>query len=314
MPYKVGIIGAARRHQGTGPFIARSFAQLGHQISAIFGTSNDSVQAASRHLAEQYGITTQSYTNFKELIDKHPLDILVISSPPNSHLDYLEKALENNCHVFCEKPLWWPQTGISKLSLSQYEGTIQNIIATANKRNRYIHLNAQWPYTLRDFARLHSSALATGKVAQFAMHLSPQSEGINMLIDASSHGLSMLYQLVGAGELKDIDVQRRTDNVVINFDYLHPHGCTKATFGLITSHQIPKPASYQINGCTVNRTVSLPEYQIQLQSDQQTIQIQDPLDASVEDFLASVDAGLACDDTELLLGARHLYQLIENYR
>ena len=312
MSYKIGIIGAARRHQGTGPFIARIFAGLGHEISGIVGTSKASTKQAVTDLSSHYGIDTQGYTNFSKLIDHHDLDIIVIASPPESHLSYLELAAENKLHIFCEKPFWWPENHL--LKLANYEQILQKVIDKSNASKRYIHLNTQWPYTLKDFVRLHPTAIINNEIKQFAMHLSPQSEGISMLIDAASHGLSMLYQLVGVGSLNHIDIQQRSNGTLINFDYEHQKGHTKSTLGFIQSNETPKPASYQINGHTVNRTVSLPEYQIQLQSDQQTIAIQDPLDASIRDFLASLDAGLESDESAIMLGARHLYQLIENYK
>jgi hypothetical protein len=311
MPYKIGIIGAARRHQGTGAFIARALANLGHDICGVVGTSKESTAQACADLSTNYNINTQGYTHCNELLQQHALDILVIASPPATHLNYLKWAVDNHLHIFCEKPFWWPEN--TNLALAEYEQTLQTIISASNKNQRYIHLNTQWPYTLKDFASLHPSAMVDHQIEQFGMYLSPQSLGINMLVDAASHGLSMLYQLVGYGDLSNIEVKHQAQSALINFDYLHQQGCTKTTLGFIQSDETPKPASYQINGYRVNRTVSLPEYQIQLQSDQRTISIQDPLDASVQDFLASIEAGLAIDEDALLLGARHLHQLIENY-
>ncbi len=311
MSYKIGIIGAARRHQGTGPFIARTFANLGHKISGIVGTSENSTQQAVADLSSHYDIDTQGYTDFKELLNQHDLDIIVIASPPGSHFNYLQLAADNNLHIFCEKPFWWPD---SRLALAAYEQNLEAIITKSTLNRRYIHLNTQWPYTLKDFSRLYPMAIINNEIKQFAMHLSPQSQGVSMLVDGASHGLSMLYQLVGAGSLNHIEILQTPNRVVINFDYQHDRGCTKSTLGFIQTNETPKPASYQINGYTVHRTVSLPEYQIQLQSDQQTISIQDPLDASIRDFLASLDAGLESDESALMLGARHLYQLIEHYK
>ena len=311
MSYKIGIIGAARRHQGTGPFIARTFANLGHEISGIVGTSENSTRLAVVDLSSHYGINTQGYTNFTDLLDQHQLDIIVIASPPGTHLKYLQLAADNNLHIFCEKPFWWPD---NTLNFADYENSLQPIITKSTLNQRYIHLNTQWPYTLKDFSRLYPEAIINNEIKQFAMHLSPQSQGVSMLVDGASHGLSMLYQLVGAGILNNIEMLQTSNSVVINFDYQHERGCTKSILGFIQSNETPKPARYQINGCTVHRTVSLPEYQIQLQSDQQTISIQDPLDASIRDFLASLDAGLESDESALMLGARHLYQLIENYK
>ena len=313
MPYNVGIIGAARRHQGTGPFIARSFARLGHNIAGVVGTSANSSKQACSDLATNYSIATQAYSDFEHLASEQALDIIVISSPPSTHLSYLEQALSHGYHVFCEKPLWWPAGDTNNLTEADYLDKIEHIIGLARSNRCYIHINTQWPYTLKDFIRLHPSALINNKITQFAMHLSPQSEGISMLVDAASHGLSILYQLAGRGNIDNLRTRQEKSSVAMDFDYLHSDGCIKTTLGFVQSNETPKPASYQINGFGVKRMVALPEYQIQLQSDLQTVPIQDPLDASIMDFLAALDAQLETDESTLRQGAVHLYQLIKHF-
>lgn len=310
MPYKVAIIGAARRRQGTGPFIARNFVQHGHHIAGIVGTSQETALEAQANLQKNYAIDTQAYTSLDQLTDKHAIDIVVIASPPNTHFEYLEKALQSACHIFCEKPFWWPQQALSQ---EEYMNKIDQIIHAAHSKQCYIHLNTQWPYTLKDFISLYPNALENNQIKQFAMHLSPQSIGPDMLVDAASHGLSMLYQLVGNGDIINIKVKHGDTSTVINFDYQHKNGLTQTSLGFTQSNEMPKPARYQINGYTVNRLIALPEYQIQLQSDQQTIAIHDPLDKSIEDFLACIDAKTKTDESALRLGALHLHQLIEAF-
>ena len=320
MPYKIGIVGAARRHQGTGPFIARTFSNLGHAVSGIIGTSAQSSAETASTLANEYNINTRGYASLDNLLDEQKIDILAICSPPDTHLDYLEQALNNNLHVFCEKPLWWPNNHCSNLNRQQYEQKIQHLIDTARQHQRIIHTNTQWPYTIRDFYRLYESQLinTSFKLKQFAMNLCPQSSGLQMVVDAASHGLSMLYQLAGQGDLIDIRVEKSSrtnfDHLIIHFNYVHADGTTQATFGLTNSQESPKPASYQINGLNVDRKVALPDYQIQLQSDSTTMNIIDPLESSIRDFIASIEAGLECDDAPLILGARHLYTLIDACR
>ena len=313
MPYNVAIIGAARRHQGTGPFIARIFSQLGHNLVGIVGTSEESTNQARVELASNYHIQTQAYTCFADLLSQHMLDIAVISSPPSTHLDYLQQALQHKCHVFCEKPLWWPNVAINELQQNDYVQVIEDVLTLARKNRSYIHLNTQWPYTLKDFIRLHPKAFPNQKINQFAMHLSPQSAGQSMLIDAASHGLSMLYHLLGPGSIENIQITQEGRSLLIDFDFTHASGCTKTTFGFIQSNETPKPASYQINGFNVDRIVALPEYQIQLQSTQQIMTIQDPLETSIKDFLACIDAQIETDESALRLGAVHLYQLIKHF-
>ena len=317
MAYKVGIVGAARRYQGTGPFIARDLHALGHRICGIVGTSSNSIADAVHALNDQYGIQTQGYESLNALIDQQSIDIVVISSPPDTHLPYLQQALAHGLHVFCEKPLWWPlDTGTDYLS---YQQQISALLELAEKQQSYIHINTQWPYTLRDFYRLHPSAPAkSSTIEQFAMHLSPQSHGPQMLVDAASHGLSMLYQLVGAGDIADIVVSTSSPsdfkNMTVQFKYVHRQGTTRVTFGLTNTRETPKPSSYQINHLKADRRVALPDYQIQLQSDRTTVDIMDPLTTSIRDFIANIEAGLECDTSALEMGSQHLYALIDACR
>ncbi|MEM7304589.1 MAG: Gfo/Idh/MocA family oxidoreductase [Pseudomonadota bacterium] len=313
MSYNIGIVGAARRHQGTGPFIARTFNQLGHNIAGIIGTHENSVTETKSHLKNQYGISTQGYTSLKDLLNEHQIDALIISSPPETHLQFLEEALKNNLHVFCEKPLWWPSQNTKIPTNQNYIAQIQNCLNLAIDNQCMIHLNAQWPYTLPDFYRLYPHLLST-ETSQFTMDLSPQSEGVSMLVDAASHGLSMLYYLAGQGEITDIVFTGASNQgFTASFNYQHAVGVIETTLGFTKSLEVPKPARYIINHCKVDRKVSLPDYQIGLQSTQHSIPIKDPLLSSVEDFIASIEAGLQTDTTMLMSGANHLHQLIESF-
>ena len=319
MPYRVGIVGAARRHQGTGPYVARTFNQLGHEIIGVVGTSHDSVTDAITTLANQYEIHTRGYTSLHALLEDQSIDILAICSPPSTHLQYLDEALDHGLQIFCEKPLWWPLNKPAEFNFEQYENTLLTLIDRAHRYRRIIHVNTQWPYTLRDFFKLYPAAMTTsGKLEQFAMHLCPQSRGPQMLVDAASHGLSMLYQLAGAGDLADISCEKTPasdfERLTVRFNYIHTAGTTGVTFGLTNTLETPKPASYQINGYSVNRIVALPGYQIQLQSDHSTIDIMDPLETSVRDFIANIEADLECDTSTLILGTKHLYSLIDACR
>ena len=313
MPYKVAVIGAARRHQGTGPFVAARFAAAGHDICGIVGTSQDSLRQTLAQLFKQSGIISKGYLKFEVLIERHQPDIVAICSPASTHAGYLQTALANNLHVFCEKPLYWPEHELQPANSAGYEKGLRDLLALARQKQRYIHVNQQWPYTLKFFNRIHPDVLNSNQIDQFSMYLSPQSADKKMLIDAAPHGLSMLYQLVGAGTLENIRARQTSQqHMQIDFDYRHKQGRTQVRLGFAASQAVPKPARYAINGCYVDRHVGLPAYQIRLQSGRHDVPIDDPLDLSVKDFLACLQARLACDETMLLLGARHLYQLIEN--
>jgi len=110
MTFNVAIIGPGRSKQGTGPFIAKTFKQLGCNVQAVVSSSLESAEKAATHLKTEYAISCQAYKSLEEALEHHSIDIVAISSPPESHLHYLKIATQAGCHIFCEKPLFWSKT------------------------------------------------------------------------------------------------------------------------------------------------------------------------------------------------------------
>ena len=69
MPLSVAIVGPGRSKQGTGPFIARAFKQLGCDIQAIVSSSLESAQDAVENLTNEYSIKCKAYVTLDELLD-----------------------------------------------------------------------------------------------------------------------------------------------------------------------------------------------------------------------------------------------------
>ena len=69
--HRVLIVGARRRKQGLGEFIARYFHEQGAEVCGIVGTSSHSVEDTARYLQQQYGIVTQGYTDLKSAIEQN---------------------------------------------------------------------------------------------------------------------------------------------------------------------------------------------------------------------------------------------------
>ncbi len=46
----------------------------------------------------------KTYNDFQEMLDKEPLDAVVIATPSRFHGAMVKQALDKNLHVFCEKP------------------------------------------------------------------------------------------------------------------------------------------------------------------------------------------------------------------
>jgi len=103
----VGLVGARRRRQGLGPFVARDLVRAGARVPCFAATSAATRDAASGQLAATCGIEARGYTNVDEMLARERLDALAILSPAETHAAYLESALAAGLHVLCEKPLVW---------------------------------------------------------------------------------------------------------------------------------------------------------------------------------------------------------------
>ncbi|MBS1683200.1 MAG: Gfo/Idh/MocA family oxidoreductase [Bacteroidetes bacterium] len=75
---------------------------------------------ARLHFVQQIYPHTKVYTTIEEMLEKQKVDFIDICSPPDTHLEYIKKALLADCHVLCEKPfLIDPKEYLEVISLSQ---------------------------------------------------------------------------------------------------------------------------------------------------------------------------------------------------
>ena len=314
MTLNVAIVGPGRSKQGTGPFIARTFSKLGCNVPAIVSSSVKSANTAADILKNEYAIACETYESLNDLLQHHEVDIVVISSPAETHLAYLQTAIDAGCHIFCEKPLWWPKQNIKTAKdVDLVTHQANQLVKQCNKNATVLQLNTQWPFTLPTYYELYPKLKQENNISHFAMWLAPQSEGHMMIVDTFSHVLSMLYILVGAGKINSVESnfhqRKETQDLRIELEYLHARGDTHVCVSLCSSDTFPKPAAYAINGHRVDRHVELPNYLISLCSSDKQMPIVDPLESSIKNFIGSIHSKASSDEVALIDGTTHLAQI-----
>ncbi len=174
MTFNVAIVGPGRSKQGTGPFIARTFKQLGCDVQAIVSSSLDSGHQAADVLKNEYAINCTAYENLEALLKTHSIDIVVISSPANTHLQHLITAVQAGCHVFCEKPLWWSNLDFtSESDIRKITSEAKEVVNLCRTNKVLLQLNTQWPYTLPTYYELYPQLKSPQAIESFSMWLSP---------------------------------------------------------------------------------------------------------------------------------------------
>lgn len=317
MSLNVAIIGPGRSRQGTGPFVAKTFFDLGCCIKGIVSSSLPSAKRAARILKSDFEIDTECFSSVDDLIESTPVDVIAICSPIKSHRRYLDRAIKAGAHIFCEKPLWWP------MGIRQKENEVEAIMSDTRRlvgrcktQNLYLHLNTQWPFTLPTYYRILSmQKLPAESIESFSMWLSPAGTGRSMIVDSVPHLLSMIYALVGSGRVKNIEAQSEPNasesEIDIKFDYLHAKGKTKASLCLRSTKEVPKPAAFAINKLRVDRHVDLKDYNMSLRSSDIRLPLVDPLASSIKHFLSCIRSGVSVDEEALVDGMVHLTQIYQ---
>ena len=289
------VVGARRRRQGIGGFVAKFLLEEGVDLCAVVGSREASARLARDELVAGGDRACRAYADLEEALSRERPDAVCVCSPYGLHRRQLESIAKHGCHCLCEKPLWWEDHDDRTAETAR-------LVDLFDERDRHLRLLTQWPCTLSDFYRLHPG-LKGSPVKTFEMHLGPISHGPEMIIDSAPHPLSVLQELVGCGVVSAptaeyLDAERR--DLCVYFHYLHADGGIEARLRFTTTEQAPRPASYSINGAGVTRSLELPEYDIFFSAENRKIRIEDPLRSLVRDFLRDVARGARARRQELI--------------
>ena len=300
---RVGLIGARRVRQGLGPFVARDLLVAGAAVAAVLGTREASLEIARRELFDAAGIRVPGYTRLDDMLAREKLDALVILSPSETHAEHLVAAADAGLHVLCEKPLVWEEDLL---------GRARACVESFRSRRLLLAENCQWPHTLAAFRALHPDAAP--RPARFAMRLTPDGSGEDLVGDCLPHPLSVLQALLPepGPRLERVSFTGRGSepaDLHVSFVFATDRSRVEAEVALVQGRQGPRPAgprpaSLALDGHLAERRVKLPEYTMEFADDARSVPLPDPLSARIAGFVAElrdVLAGGAPPDPAALL-------------
>lgn len=88
---------------GTG-VIANEMAQALENMGKKLYAVGNRTQSKAVDFARKYGVK-KVYENFEEMFDDENVDVIYITTPHNTHRNFMKRALENGKHVLCEKSI-----------------------------------------------------------------------------------------------------------------------------------------------------------------------------------------------------------------
>ncbi|MGH8885527.1 MAG: Gfo/Idh/MocA family oxidoreductase [Egibacteraceae bacterium] len=283
---RIGVVGAGRTRNGTGPFVAASLRRAGAELVAVATSSYKSATSAASALTAG-GARCEPWFPPERMLYEAPIDAVAICSPLATHLRYLQIALDRRLHVFCEKPLFAIRSG-ADLRLAG------KLVAAFAAKGCVLHLNTQWTFTVEDFLRLHQlESLPTAR--RLRVELAPSVTGLEMLLEALPHANSLLLALrPEVTRIRNVEYtwMRNGEGIHLAFVGSSARGPLDATYLFRYCPLQPRPAAYEINDLRADRVVTISNgYRIFLRAAHRTIRIRDPLDKSVDHFLATMRNG-----------------------
>jgi len=95
-PVRVAIMGA----RGIGRVHARIFHELGAEVCAVLGSSEESAARAAEELRSSFGIVPEPFSDVERLLER-PLDAVSICTPPRLHFVHLMAAFARRLPACC---------------------------------------------------------------------------------------------------------------------------------------------------------------------------------------------------------------------
>lgn len=181
MKLKIGVIGAG--HLGT--LHAKMIALI--DAAELIGVYDLNLQSAKKCAEE---INAKTFSNLDELIRN--CDAVSIATTTKSHHEIAKKCLENNLHLFIEKPI--------TATIAEAE----ELIAIAKNKNRKIqvgHIERFNPALLAlQKYTLEPMFIQTDRLAQF----NPRGTDVAVVLDLMIHDIDIILHLVKS-DVKKID-------------------------------------------------------------------------------------------------------------
>ena len=202
---KIGLIGCGGNMRGA--HVPRIQSDGAVDIAAVTDTSEEAASA----LMDRWGGKLPFHTDYRDMIQHHELDGVMVSSPHAMHFEQVDFALDHGLHALVEKPL----------TISSRHTT--SLIRKAEETNRILLVSYQRNFMAphayaRELIRDGAIGEVRGVVAYVTQNwggtrgwrLDPALSGGGMFLDTGSH---LVASTLWITDLKPLEVSAFLDNV-----------------------------------------------------------------------------------------------------
>mgnify|MGYP006114615179 CR=1 FL=1 len=192
-----------------GPILARNIqSNLHFNIHSICDSN-------SYNLSKAKNIYPNSicYSSFKESLENSKIDIVIISTPTNTHYKFTKMALLKKKHVLCEKPL--------SLKLKE----VKFLISLSKKNKKFLFVD--YPFIYSESVSFIKNIIAKKKLGKALIYESirekaPYRKDTNVIWDLGIHDFSIIQYLTNLTPKKfNITLSRTKKNYKSDFATLN---------------------------------------------------------------------------------------------
>lgn len=245
---------------------------------AVLGRDQARSDRQAAELAARLGHTVQPLSDPFQLgtVD---LDGVIVASPPETHLAFLQMALARGLPTLCEKPLVLPAQAAAGLQ----------VVAGFRQRGVLLEENCQWPFMLPVFDQIVPD-WRQRPVRTLVMGLSPSAPGPGMIVDSLTHLLSVAQAVAPIAATTRLCSVRRQgpadgDAQILELQFDAPG--LAARLELRACPQQPRPAFVAIDGVRVDRRIGA-GYRLEFATAERSVAAPDPMAALVYRFVSQL--------------------------
>ncbi|MFA1610794.1 Gfo/Idh/MocA family protein [Halobellus rubicundus] len=178
-----------------------------HKKVDLVGIADPDEERRSYLESKFSGLAT--YRDGSQLIDSGDLDLVSICSPPSTHKKYFIQAANNNCHIFCEKPLALTPTEAQRMVEAAQQSGIVTLLGYAyqfmSNFTRVIEMVDAG--LLGDIVEAHTTIFSSPPVAGW--YFDPDVSGGGVVKDKCPHIFDFYHTI--------FDIQPRVTSAELRF-------------------------------------------------------------------------------------------------